>query len=255
MPSKDFLEWQEKLLSHLRTGQLSLFSQMLLNSRPLECSSMEVAIMLSKNLTWVAYYGGADTALIVLSEVSRAGKMRLGNVKYLHSVARQEENFYFCHLLDLYDSGAFERLDEASLALTARILRFAFAFRPSPTVRGLTLRDPLVSSWSLCLYANASATAAESHLAIPSNNWPRVLMLSHGGLLCTVVYRLVSSRVPASSVSCESRLYSAVLRRVLNVAFPRKLLKHCCLPRANAAPQHLPASRHTTGPRKICALL
>lgn len=255
MPSQHFLEWQEKLLSHLSAGQLSLFSQLLVNRRPLQCCSMEVAIMLSKNLIWLAYYGSADTALTVLLELSRTGLIRLDNVKYLDNVARREGNFYFCRLLDLYDSGALERLDEASLALTSRILRLGFAFRPSLIVRGLTLRDPLVSSWSLCLYATASTAAAESRHAIPSSNWPRLLILSHCGLLCTAVYRLVSPLVPRIALSCESRFYCALLRRVLNVAFCRKLLKHCCLPTANPAPQHLPASRHRTAPRKKCALL
>jgi hypothetical protein len=236
------------------TGRLSFFLQLLINQRPTQCSSMEVAIMLSKNMHWVAYYGGFDVTVHVLSEVLRAGRINLLNVRHLQNVALEQGNAVICHLFDLYNSGTFQMLNDGCLALTARILQAAFSARPIFRVSRARLRAPDVLNWSQCPYTPLSSSVfAESFHVAPSSYRPRLLILTHCGVLNSLSSRLAISFKFSSNFSCESRFYSVILRRVLNVAFARKLLKYHCLQTLNVA---TPSRRsNQVIPTRACVML
>jgi hypothetical protein len=198
---------------------------------------MEVAIMLSKNMHWIAYYGGFDVTHHVLSEILRAGRIDLENVRVLHMVAHEQGNAVFCRLLDWYNSGNFERINQGCFALTGHILQGALSSSPNFRFDRAKTHGPNYLNYypGFCKPPSPSVLA-RSFYACLSSHWPRKMVLSRPGVLHILACRLVCLFISDSNLSCESRFYSAILRRALNVTFARKIFKHNCLQNLNTEP-------------------
>ena len=101
-----------------------------------------------------------------------------------------------------------------------------------------------------CTPLSHTTSSADSCAVTPMSTPHRKLILPRCGLLYTLVRRLACSFDSPPNLEYEKSSYSALLRRLLNVAQARKLLKSLFLQNLNAdraskQPQCFDSNRHT----------